>query len=106
MTIGDNLNDFLNVNDFAVTGSWTPTGGTATSVVGILLNPTAVSSPQSGEVLLSDVEFLCKTSVVTSAVEAEPIVIGGVTYYILTNEPDGTGMTRLRLGKEVPHGRQ
>lgn len=39
----------------------------------------------------------CVSSEVTSAAQGDTVVVGGISYTITSLEPDGTGMTLLRL---------
>lgn len=49
----------------------------------------------------SDPAFTCRTSDVSSVVEADPVIIGGVTYKVAGQpQPDGTGVTVLPLEEQ------
>lgn len=87
--------------DFGVTASYTPSGGSATSITGIFDNE--VDEFDAGGTASFAVEiprFLCRTSDVSSAAEGDAIVIDSVTYSILSVFPDGQGMTSLRLEQQ------
>ena len=96
----DDLAVFLSVDDFGVAATYTPTGGSATTVNGIFDNdiievdaggniPMAVRQPR----------FLCRTSDVSNAVEGDSLVVNATNYTIRVVDHDGTGMTTLALEK-------
>ena len=96
----DDLAVFLSVDDFGVAATYTPTGGSATTVNGIFDNdiievdaggniPMAVRQPR----------FLCRTSDVSNAVEGDALVVSATNYTIRVVDHDGTGMTVLALEK-------
>ena len=93
------LNDiFLNPDEFASAITYTPTGGSAKTIYGIFDADYSEFSPLDGEVATSEPSVLCKTSDVAAIKTNEPVVIDGVTYRINgPGEPDGTGLTRVRL---------
>lgn len=41
--------------------------------------------------------LLCAAADITSAAQGDTVVVGGISYTITSLEPDGTGMTLLRL---------
>lgn len=41
--------------------------------------------------------LLCASADVAAAVEGTAVVVGSTSYTVTTAEPDGTGLTRLRL---------
>lgn len=44
---------------------------------------------------------LCKTSDVSNAKHGDTLTISGTTYYVTGVQPDGTGITRLLLSKDM-----
>jgi len=88
----------LNPDDFAVAITHTPTGGDATTIYGIFDANYSEFSPFDGDVATSEPSVLCDSLDVAAIKNNEPMVIKGVTYRINgPGEPDGTGMTRVRL---------
>ena len=96
----DDLAVFLSVDDFGVAATYTPTGGSATTVNGIFDNdiievdaggniPMAVRQPR----------FLCRTNDVSNAVEGDALVVNATNYTIRVVDHDVTGMTTLALEK-------
>lgn len=41
--------------------------------------------------------LLCKSADITSAAQGDTVVVAGISYTITSLEPDGTGLTLLRL---------
>ena len=102
MTLKDqiitDLDVYVNPDEFGDAITYTPTGGDAVTIYGIFDADYSAFSPFDGEVATSEPSVLCKTSDVAAIKTNEPMVIEGVTYRINgPGEPDGTGMTRVRL---------
>ncbi len=102
--ITDDIAHIMNTSHFATAATYTPTGGSATTVNGIFDAEFKMLNPVTGGYENQAPQFSCATSSVSAAKHGEPVVIGGVTYYIRGIEPDGTGLTVLRLSKEAAHG--
>ena len=49
----------------------------------------------------ADILVTAKTTDVSALVSGSTLVIGGVTYYVEKNEPDGTGISILTLSKDA-----
>ena len=92
---------FFDSDDFAVSATYTPSGGTATSISGIFDDtfetvetggfiPVASSSPM----------FQVKTSDVSSAAEGDALTVNSTSYVIRVVMDDGTGVTMLQLEKQ------
>jgi len=92
---------FLNTDDFGVAASYTPAGGSATTVNGIFDNE-YFETDAGGEVAfaLQQPMFHCRTADVASAAEGDAITISGTDYIVRNVRPDGTGMTMLMLEEQ------
>lgn len=89
---------FLNPDDFASAITYTPMGGAPTTIYGIFDADYSAFSPFDGDIATSEPSVLCKTPDVAAIKTNEPMVIDGVTYRVNgPGEPDGTGLTRVRL---------
>ncbi len=94
---------FLNTGDFGVAATYTPVGGTAVSLSGILnaphLSMQLGDGPGTAEL---DPTFLCRTADLPAGAQGgdagDRILIGGETYRVLDLQPGGTGMTPMSLG--------
>jgi hypothetical protein len=91
---------FLSANDFGQSATFTHST-TTTTIYGIFDNE-YVEVDLGGQVNFASVQpkFLVRTADVSTAVEDDTIVTGGVTYKIKVVQPDGTGMTTLILEKQ------
>jgi hypothetical protein len=91
---------FFNADDFGVAASFTPSGGSASTVNGIIRN-VYFEAEAGGNVGVSmqDPMFICRTADVPSVAEGDALSVSGTAYTIRVVEPDGTGMTRLMLEK-------
>lgn len=89
---------FFDADDFGVAATFTPSGGSATTVNGIFdKDYIAVDAGGSVPVALEEPKFICKTSDVSTAAEGDAIVINTVNYTVKVVENDGQGVTTLIL---------
>jgi hypothetical protein len=84
---------FFDTSDFAVAATLN-----GASVVGIFDN--AYFEPLGGDVQGAQPVFTLPTSLASSAAHGQALVIGSTTYKVRGVEPDGTGITMLRLEKQ------
>jgi len=89
--LGDTVFD---TDDFAVVATLADA-----STINVLFdrNPEiALGAIETGAIIAT-----AKTSDVSVLVSGSTLVIGGVTYYVEKNEPDGTGISILTLSKDA-----
>lgn len=92
---------FFEVDDFAVTASYTPQGGSPVAVRGIYDQEyLELDSGGSVAFAINQPRFQCASASVASAAEGDTLVVSGVTYKITVVQPDGTGVTTLVLEKQ------
>jgi len=92
---------FIDVDDFGSAGTFTPSGGSASTVNGIFDNDFIEVDAGGGiGVALQQPRFHCRTADVSSAADRDAIVVGEVQYTIRILQDDGTGMTMLVLEKD------
>jgi len=91
---------FVGVDDFGVAATYTPTGGSASTVNGIFDND-IIEVDAGGNVPMAvrQPRFLCRTNDVSDAVEGDALVVNATNYTIRVVDHDGTGMTVLALEK-------
>lgn len=91
---------FVDVDDFGVAATYTPTGGSATTVNGIFDND-IVEVDAGGNIPMAvrQPRFLCRTNDVSDAAEGDALVVNSTNYTIRVVDHDGTGMTNLALEK-------
>lgn len=97
----ENLDDFLNTDDFAVVGTVTRKAGGTISVKGHFDDP--YLNAALGEFERDDIKpkFTCKMSDVAVVVRFDTITISGKTYDILSApHGDGTGIAVLELAQQ------
>jgi hypothetical protein len=96
----DDLAVFLSVDDFGVAATYTPTGGSASTVNGIFDND-IIEVDAGGNVPMAvrQPRFLCRTNDVSDAAEGDALVVNATSYTIRVVDHDGTGMTVLALEK-------
>lgn len=97
----ENLDDFLDLDDFAHAGVVGFQAGGTRTVNGIFDDP--YLDAQLGEYAMdsSDPRFTAKESDLVGVRRGDTLVVAGVTYDILTGpQPDGTGMAMLKLAKQ------
>ena len=94
----DELAVFFGVDDFGTAATYTPSGGSSTTVNGIFDNE-FFEADAGGmvAVAIQQPRFQCRTSDVSAAAEGDAITINSVAYIIRVVQPDGTGVTTLVL---------
>lgn len=92
---------FLNPDEFGVEASYDPALGAAVTIEGILDDPTLpVVAGERATTVDSAPTFLCRTADLPAGAEGgagDTLTIGAVDYDVVAVEPDGQGMTLLRL---------
>jgi hypothetical protein len=104
--VANDLNVFFNSEDFGASATYTPSGGSASTITVLFDKPFNSIPLDTGEV---DIESntptaLCKTSDVSSAGHGDVIVISSTTYHIVGVQADSgsgyQGTTLLVLEKQ------
>jgi hypothetical protein len=84
--------------DFGVSASYTPAGGSSSTITGILENEyEAVDAGGTVSFAVQRPRFICRSADVSSAAEGDALSISGVSYIVRVVMPDGTGITELML---------
>ena len=94
------LLDFLELDDFATTATYPPSGGASSSVIGIFDNPQATRN--ASDILgitIPEPRFVCRTADVSAAADGDALVVNATNYTIRVVLTDGVGMTTLVLEK-------
>lgn len=98
----DDLNLFLEVDDFAIVATYVPAGKRGFYIKGIFDNPHAsITATQMMDVTIPQPKFLCRTVDVVNAAEGDSLKIGATTYTIRIVLTDGLGMTTLLMEKNL-----
>ena len=92
---------FFDTDDFATASSYTPSGGSASTVNGIFDNEFFEVDPLSGVgVVSAQPRFICTTADLPSGAAAgDAITVDGTAYTVRVIQPEGTGVTTLVLEK-------
>lgn len=89
------------LEDFGLSATWTPVGGTATTVIGIFDNEfLGVGVGAGAQAATDQPRFLCRTSDVPAVADGDALTVDSVAYIIRVPMPDGTGMTELVLEEQ------
>lgn len=101
MVFSEDLTQFFRTADFAVTGVFTPSGGSATTVYGIFDNVFSEDLQVAGSLPV----FECAAAdVATMAVDDLLTITGSAAdddYFVRTMRPDGTGVMALTLERDL-----
>ena len=99
----ENLDDFLQPDDFATTASITLLDNSVIEVVGIFDDPYLHAELGEYDLDSSAPRFTCKEVDVVNVQRGCTVVIGGITYDVLTwPKSDGVGMAMLQLATQDP----
>ena len=92
---------FFDTDDFATASSYTPSGGSASTINGIFDNEFFEVDPPSGVgVVSAQPRFICTTADLPSGAAAgDAIMVGSAAYTVRVIQPEGTGVTTLDLEK-------
>lgn len=87
--------------DFDVSATYTPVGGTASTIT-VIFDNEYIPVDTGGGVSFAMQQPKCvgRTADFAGAVEGGTLLISGVTYAIRIVMPDGTGMTELMLERQ------
>jgi len=98
----DEIRDiYLNTDDFAQVATYTPQGGSASTIYGILDQESEdISGGGEVDVLYSITSFTTRTSYVSSASFGDSLSTGGTDYTVREVRPDGNGMTILIIEQD------
>ena len=96
----ETLDDFFDLNDFAVEGVYTPSPGSPRTIKCIFDSSFQAVNLDTGVVESAGPQAVVKDSDITGAKHGETLVINSTTYYIRGIQPDGTGLTVLALSKD------
>lgn len=92
--------DFFGLDDFADAATYTPVGGSASTIQGIFDNPQASrNATDLMDVTIPAPQFVCRTADVPNAADGDAIVIRSVAYTVRVSLNDGTGVSTLILEK-------
>lgn len=95
------LEIFFSADDFGVTATYTPLGGSSSNVKGIYDHEFyEAEAGGSVTVAIEQPRFVCRTSDVQNAAEGDALVINSVDYTIRVVQDDGTGVTVLVLEED------
>lgn len=96
----DDILDFFALDDFAENATYTPVGGSASTVQGIFDAPQASrNATDMMDITIPAPQFVCRTADVPNAADGDAIVIRSVNYQVRVVLTDGTGVSTLLLEK-------
>lgn len=99
----EDIKRILDYDPMCKTATYTRFGFAPVFIIGWFDNPTKNNKDKSGnEVENSGPQFTCATADVEYAGHRDTLVLAGITYYVAGVDPDGSGMTVLRLSKDAP----
>lgn len=84
--------------DFGVSATYTPVGGSASTITGIIDNAYEEVDPGgSVSFAMTRPRFTCRTADLPSISEGATMVVEGLNYVVRVHMPDGTGLSELML---------
>ena len=97
MPFTENLKYFIDTNIFAHAATYTPSGGSATTVNGIFDNEFYSSDIAENGVEGTQPRLTCASADIAGVSSGATFVISGTTYDFVREEPDGTGVSLVIL---------
>jgi hypothetical protein len=92
------LTALFDTDAFADTATYTPSGGSASTIYGILDDEDLELEMGDGRrVLQASAKFTCASSDVTGVAEGDALTVGGSDYTVAYSKDDGTGVIELYL---------
>ena len=101
--VAADLNVFFNSNDFAMTATYTPNGGSVSTITVLFDKPFQADSTDSGTVDIEDIKptVICKSTDVSSVAHGDQLIINSTTFHVVgietNDESGGQSMTILYL---------
>ena len=82
---------FFDTGEFAESATYTPSGGSASTISVVFDEPYATVSVNTGEVDVEDIKptAYCKSTDVPSVAHGDQMVIGSTTYHVIGIETQG-----------------
>ena len=98
MAFTEDLGEFFDTDDFAITATWRPDGDVSTTITGIFDNQ-FVDGVGDGEVEIEDQRptFLVPTADITDMAQGDRIIISGTYYRVAGIQPDDPGTSLIIL---------
>jgi hypothetical protein len=94
----DDLSTVFDTVDFSVVGTYTPDGGSATSINGIFDDEDLEVDVGEGSLILQrSAKFTCASGDVIGIAEGDALTVASVDYIITYFKDDGTGVTETYL---------
>lgn len=97
----DDLAIFMNVNEFGVSATYTPQGGTA-STISVIFDNDVQETDAGGQITFVTAvpRVIARTIDVPNAAEGDAITINTVDYIVLVALDSSLGTTELRLERQ------
>lgn len=94
---------FVSSDEFGVDATYAKAGGGSAVLSGILDEPHLAVDLGNGSISDANPTFFCRSADIPSGAaggdSGDTLTISGDTFDVVDLEPDGQGMTRIRLGK-------
>lgn len=100
MAFDENIDAFFDTDDFAVAATYTPSGGSASTVNGIFDDEYFDEVGGSVGIEGSQPRFMCNLEDVSAVSQGDALSVGGITYQIVNVQKDGTGVVILVLEEQ------
>lgn len=88
------------LSDFGVDCSYTPAGGSATTIKTILLNDYFSVDTGSVSVEVNQPIAVIRTADAAAIAHQDTMVINAITYKVVNVRPDGTGISEIQLEQQ------
>lgn len=95
--ITNDLDTFINPNEFADAAIYNNN-----TICGIFTDAYKGIDLATGEIESTDPQYETKASNIIAIGHGDTLIINGVTYYVISIQPDGTGFVLLTFSRDAP----
>ena len=88
------------VQTFGASVSYTPAGGNAVTINGIYDQPHQMADAY-GQVMTTEPSVTVAASDVPNLKKGDVFLINGITFYVISPETDGQGLTQIKLSRDA-----
>jgi hypothetical protein len=95
--ITDDISSLLGTDDFSMSTTYTPVGGSPTTVAGVFDDEDVEVDQNDSRFIQRSAKFTCASASVTGLVKGDAFTINAVSYTVAFFKDDGTGVVEIYM---------